>query len=281
MKKGYLNQYMKVVAKDVSETINLSITEKIRLNTKEGTNTIKSDTADNINIKAEIGYPVFTSFPFYDETLDTYTDGKTMIYPLPRDQIREDVLDVTNNLETFSKETIVSCDSIVTPDIVLNNIPIDYAYTEDNFNYKGETIEIDRTNIDLERDIEFDSIRGQTFQNLLVEPIINEETNIPIEISGKDMELEGLESETLVPIREVIGDSYINLLEDKIENTTIKLAASYNDDVVDGTRYKKEFIMNDMDIGMISRDDGITITENDQWRFDSYYYNIESMDRYI
>ena len=214
----------------------------------------------------------------YDNPL-VITDGVNTNYDLGiADYTEVQLTDFDPSIDFFGTDTTFSCDSMM-PSIEVK-IPIDYAYNESKRKYRGEEITIEQVDIDNRKEIDILSIEGQTFENLLQKPLGQGIVINPVELTGRDCVYTGGEN-TTIPLREITGDTYVNLLEDKIENTTIKPVASYNGDVVDGTRYKKEFIMNDMDIGMISRKDGVTIEENSVWRFDPYYYKIESMDLYI
>lgn len=206
------------------------------------------------------------------------TDLTTTLYDLGIAGYYENKINFDNKIQFYGTNTTFECDSMM-PNLTMT-APIDYAYNESKRKYRDEEIIIDEVDIDDRKDIDILSIEGQTFENLLQEPLVQGTAINPVELTGRECVYTGGEN-TTIPLREITGDTYVNLLEDKIENTTIKPVASYNGDVVDGTRYKKEFIMNDMDTGMISRKDGITIEENSVWRFDPYYYKIANMELYI
>lgn len=206
------------------------------------------------------------------------TDLTTTLYDLGIAGYYENKINFDNKIQFYGTNTTFECDSMM-PNLTMT-APIDYAYNESKRKYRDEEIIIDEVDIDDRKDIDILSIEGQTYENLLQKPLGQGIVINPVELTGRDCVYTGGEN-TTIPLREITGDTYVNLLEDKIENTTIKPVASYNGDVVDGTRYKKEFIMNDMDTGMISRKDGITIEENSVWRFDPYYYKIANMELYI
>lgn len=168
----------------------------------------------------------------YDNPL-VITDGVNTNYDLGiADYTEVQLTDFDPSIDFFGTDTTFSCDSMM-PSIEVK-VPIDYAYNESKRKYVDEEINIDTVDVDSRKDIEIVSIEGQTYENLLQEPLVQGTAINPVELTGRECVYTGGENRT-VPLREITGDTYINLLEDKIKNTTIKPVASYNGDVVDGT----------------------------------------------
>lgn len=168
----------------------------------------------------------------YDNPL-VITDGVNTNYDLGiADYTEVQLTDFDPSIDFFGTDTTFSCDSMM-PSIEVK-IPIDYAYNESKRKYRGEEITIEQVDIDNRKEIDILSIEGQTFENLLQKPLGQGTVINPVELTGRECVYTGGEN-TTIPLREITGDTYVNLLEDKIENTTIKPVASYNGDVVDGT----------------------------------------------
>lgn len=161
------------------------------------------------------------------------TDGTTTNYDLGRAGYTEvQLTDFNPSIDFFGTTTTISCDSVL-PSIEVK-IPIDYAYNESKKKYINEEIIIEQTDIDTRKNIEIVEIEGQTFENLLQEPLENGKVINPVEMEGRECAYNGGKN-TTVPLREIQGDTYINLLEDKIENATLKPVVRYYGDIVDGT----------------------------------------------
>lgn len=168
----------------------------------------------------------------YDNPL-VITDGVNTNYDLGiADYTEVQLTDFDPSIDFFGTDTTFNCDSMM-PSIEVK-VPIDYAYNESKRKYVDEEINIDTVDVDSRKNIEIVSIEGQTYENLLQEPLVQGTAINPVELTGRECVYTGGEN-TTVPLREITGDTYINLLEDKIKNTTIKPVASYNGDVVDGT----------------------------------------------
>ena len=174
----------------------------------------------------------------YDNPL-VITDGVNTNYDLGiADYTEVQLTDFDPSIDFFGTDTTFSCDSMM-PSIEVK-VPIDYAYNESKRKYVDEEINIDTVDVDSRKDIEIVSIEGQTYENLLQEPLVQGTAINPVELTGRECVYTGGEN-TTVPVKEITGDTYINLLEDKIKNTTIKPVASYNgESVVDGkTQFMK------------------------------------------
>lgn len=194
---------------------------------------------DSIYKFGDGGYYLFKRVgvrPYQDGDYDNplvITDGVNTNYDLGiADYTEVQLTDFDPSIDFFGTDTTFSCDSMM-PSIEVK-VPIDYAYNESKRKYVDEEINIDTVDVDSRKNIEIVSIEGQTYENLLQEPLVQGTAINPVELTGRECVYTGGENRT-VPLREITGDTYINLLEDKIKNTTIKPVASYNGDVVDGT----------------------------------------------
>ncbi|MBP3916361.1 GDSL-type esterase/lipase family protein [Clostridium sp.] len=219
---------------------------------------------DSIYRFGDGGYYLFKRVgvrPYQDGDYDNplvITDGVNTNYDLGiADYTEVQLTDFDPSIDFFGTDTTFSCDSMM-PSIEVK-VPIDYAYNESKRKYRDEEIIIDEVDIDDRKDIDILSIEGQTFENLLQEPLDNVEVTIKVDLEGR--ELNYTDGENIgVPLREIQGDTYINLLEDKIGNTTIKPIASYISDMVDGqTQFMK--LENDMlEDGILNGNTGLEET---------------------
>lgn len=168
----------------------------------------------------------------YDNPL-VITDGVNTNYDLGiADYTEVQLTDFDPSIDFFGTDTTFSCDSMM-PSIEVK-VPIDYAYNESKRKYVDEEINIDTVDVDSRKDIEIVSIEGQTYENLLQEPLVQGTAINPVELTGRECVYTGGENRT-VPLREITGDTYINLLEDKIERGILKPSATYTNDIIDGT----------------------------------------------
>lgn len=163
------------------------------------------------------------------------TDGITTNYDLGRVNYTEtQLVNFDPNISFLGTTTTISCTSVM-PSIEVQ-IPIDYAYNESKKLYNGENIVIDAIDMDSRKKINITSIEGQTFANLLEEPLETGEVIMPIELEGRECIYDG-GLNTSAPLIEIQGDTYINLLESKIEKTTLKPTITYSGDVIDGYNF--------------------------------------------
>ena len=224
MKKNFLDKWKKLIPKETSETIKLTTkAAKIRLSAKNGINVISCNGDSTAYTTVEAGVPVFKEFPYYDEELDIYSDGKTMIYPLSRGEISETDLNISNEFKTYAGKTDFEIKAPIIPEMTLNNVYVDYAYIEDINGAKGRnTIEIERESINTDKNIEIRQIKGECRHNLLTEPLREGLATLPIDYKAREVKDTSLEEDTLVPITELYGDSYANAFEEKIPEITLK-----------------------------------------------------------
>lgn len=202
----------------------------------------------------------------YDNPL-VITDGVNTNYDLGiADYTEVQLTDFDPSIDFFGTDTTFSCDSMM-PSIEVK-VPIDYAYNESKRKYVDEEINIDTVDVDSRKNIEIVSIEGQTYENLLQEPLVQGTAINPVELTGRECVYTGGEN-TTVPLREITGDTYINLLEDKIKNTTIKPVASYNGDVVDGTLQYITYEDLELVEDMLSPQTGLPMNSPDS----SYHYS--------
>lgn len=170
-----------------------------------------------------------------EDNSSVITDGITTNYDLGRAGYTEvQLVGFDPNISFFGTTTTISCDSNM-PSMEIQ-IPIDYAYNESKIKYNNENITIDTIDIDSRKKIDIVSIEGQTFKNLLQEPLENGQVVMPVNLEGREPVYTG-GLNTTVPLTEIEGDTYINLLEDKIENATLKPSIRYNGDIFDGCNF--------------------------------------------
>lgn len=187
------------------------------------------------------------------------------------DVYENNLYDMNNSLNSYGRYTIVYSEDIVMPVIKLT-APIDYAYDEYISKYTNEEIIIEQQDIDDRKNIKEFEIEGQTFENLLKTPLENGKAIIPIDIEGKEC-LYTDKRKDIVPLKEIQGDTYINLLEDKIESVNIKSIASYSGELVDGKNIIKKYTKDDFTVNNLSNIDGNALADAN-WGYTEDYISI-------
>ena len=190
---------------------------------------------DNYKLLTQIGekpfeqsnFPEITEFPYIDEINDTISDGTTLLYPLPRSEITETDIEIDNQITTYGTDTTFEFNGAI-PKITLNKVPNDYAYNESRSLAKGEIIDVESfEDIDTTKTIEIKSIEGQTYQNLMQDPIKNSIAKYSIDMQGETIEVTDWKAEQDVEIKEIHGNTFVNMLEDKIDSAIVKNIATY------------------------------------------------------
>ena len=177
--------------------------------------------------KANLLTPKITDFPYIDEINDTISDGTTLLYPLPRNEITETDIEIDNQITTYGTDTTFEFNGAI-PKITLNKVPNDYAYNESRSLAKGEVIDVESfEDIDTTKTIEIKSIEGQTYQNLMQDPIKNSIAKYSIDMQGETIEVTDWKAEQDVEIKEIHGNTFVNMLEDKIDSAIVKNIATY------------------------------------------------------
>lgn len=177
--------------------------------------------------KANLLTPKITNFPYIDEINDTISDGTTLLYPLPKNEITETDIEIDNQITTYGTDTTFEFNGAI-PKITLNKVPNDYAYNESRSLAKGEVIDVESfEDIDTTKTIEIKSIEGQTYQNLMQDPIKNSIAKYSIDMQGETIEVSDWEAEQDVEIKEIHGNTFVNMLEDKVDSAIVKNIATY------------------------------------------------------
>ncbi len=185
--------------------------------------------------KANLLTPKITDFPYIDEINDTISDGTTLLYPLPKNEITETDIEIDNQITTYGTDTTFEFNGAI-PKITLNKVPNDYAYNESRSLAKGEVINVESfEDIDTTKTIEIKSIEGQTYQNLMQDPIKNSIAKYSIDMQGETIEVSDWKAEQDVEIKEIHGNTFVNMLEDKIDSAIVKNIATYQGKVIDGS----------------------------------------------
>lgn len=185
--------------------------------------------------KANLLTPKITDFPYIDEINDAISDGTTLLYPLPKNEITETDIEIDNQITTYGTDTTFEFNGAI-PKITLNKVPNDYAYNESRSLAKGEVIDVESfEDIDTTKTIEIKSIEGQTYQNLMQDPIKNSIAKYSIDMQGETIEVSDWKAEQDVEIKEIHGNTFVNMLEDKVDSAIVKNIATYQGKVIDGS----------------------------------------------
>lgn len=177
--------------------------------------------------KANLLTPKITDFPYIDEINDTISDGTTLLYPLPRNEITETDIEIDNQITTYGTDTTFEFNGAI-PKTTLNKVPNDYAYNESRSLAKGEVIDVESfEDIDTTKTIDIKSIEGQTYQNLMQDPIKNSIAKYSIDMQGETIEVTDWKAEQDVEIKEIHGNTFVNMLEDKVDSAIVKNIATY------------------------------------------------------